>query len=1114
MLYKNFYKRIISIIAVAGITAGMTCGFAQDNGQAPPQPEVSSAVTESVVAETETPVPEAEPSQESEPQQENPAAETEEVPAQAEDLQAENKENLVIGNEDPPRQNIKWEQQNEKWYAINTDTSEMLKGPAWVRDQNGELYYLQEDHTPAKGWKRVDGVWYYFNSAVTPQTGWHEIEDEWYYFDPETGMQMRGPQWIEANDKTYYLTETGACARGWKRIDGEWYYFGMSLRPRSGWYEIEGDWYYFDPETGRQVQGPRWLEFENGRKYYLTTEGCAAIGQQEVDGEMYYFSTSAQKGWREIEGKWYYYDPETARMRKGPGWLEMESGKKYYLTAEGHAATGRMEIDGDEYYLSTSARSGWYQFDDKWYYYAEDTSKLVHGPGWVTMPKTGSVYYLTQEDYAATGYTQVEDSWYYLTPKRQSGWHKIENEWRFFSKDTGKQEPQYGRIQIDGKWYCFDPEKGTQVHGPAWTTDSDGNEQYVLKDDTCASGFQRIDGKLYYFGDKLIKGWFEDKDGQRRYADPVTGVLNEKGGWFDIDGVKTYLMPEGKYVAPPVIESVSYNGSGVNKTVHIKAKPSKLTDAGKMQYSWDGGKTWTKEANREFAAGTVLPADTIQVKDSVGNITIYSGELEIKKDGPYHGIDVSVYQGKINWAEVKRSGVDFAIIRALTWSKAANDYAIDPNFEYNVREAKANGIAVGAYLFSYAFNVKEIYQEVDFFHNSAQMQALRRDDIRFDYPVYIDFEWNKILEKTNYNLRTEMLEKGMERLRGYGYHPGFYSNRNWLLNHYDGKYLVAKGYDFWYARYPLKPDLNAGTAGDIGFAAPIWQYASDGSVPGISGDVDMNISYVDYKTLINAGGSSGNGAELTLSVYDLNTSRQVTGSVTDILAQIVMNEVGQWNNSEVNKAQAVAAYSWIQYQQKHGNPVPAVGLKKPSASVKRDVEAVAGKTLYYDNAPINAAYGSASGPYTNTAKNMWNLNLPYLNTPVESPEKEWRGKTRDMTLDSMKKNLSKLVPTSLLDETPHENWLTEPVYDKNGYIVSIKVCGKTIPGGKFYENTWGLYSPKFTYQYNSSSDTWKFTTEGNGHCVGMSQWGAYTYAKQGWNYEKILAHYYPGTTLK
>ncbi len=1109
MIYKEIYKKIISILAVVSITAGMTCAFAQDSGQALTQPESSSSQTKTVEQrpeETQKPEPQTESvQQETQVLPENADAPSK-LPAQA--------DNAAPEKEDPPRRNITWEQKDAKWYAIDTDTSEMLQGPAWIRDQAGALYYLQEDHTPAKGWKRVDGLWYYFASAVTAQSGWNEIEGEWYYFDPKTGLQMRGPQWIEANDKTYYLTETGACAKGWKRIDGEWYYFGMSMHPRKDWYEIEGKWYYFDPKTGRQVHGPRWLEFDDGRKYYLTEEDYAATGQQEIDGEMYYFSTSAQKGWREIDGKWYYYDPESAKLQKGPRWLEFENGKKYYLTAEGYAATGRMQIDGEEYYLNTSARYGWYQFDDKWYYYAEDTSKLVHGPGWVTMPKTGSVYYLTPEDHAATGYTQVDGSWYYLTPKRQSGWHRLDNEWRFFDEKTGKQEPQYGRMQIENKWYFFDEQKGTQVHGPQWVTDQKDDTYYVLEDGTCASGFKQIEDKLYYFEDKLVKGWFEDKDGQRRYADPITGELNSKEGWFEIDGIKTYLMPEGKYVAPPVIEAVSYNGSGANKTVQIQAKPSKWTDAGKMQYSWDGGKTWTKEAKREFAAGTVLPADTIQVKDSVGNITIYSGELEIKKEGPYRGIDVSVYQGKIDWAAVKRDGVDFAIIRALTWSNSVGYYVIDPNFEYNVREAKANGIAVGAYLFSYAFSVEEMYEEVDFFHNSAEMQALRRDDIRFDYPVYIDFEWNRILEKTNYNQRTDMLEKGMERLKSYGYHPGFYSNRNWLMNHYDGKALVAKGYDFWYARYPLAPDLNAGTAGDIGFAAPIWQYASDGRVAGIAGDVDMNISYVDYKTLINAGGSSGEGAELTLSVYDLNTSRQVTGSVKDILAQIVMNEVGQWNHSEVNKAQAVAAYSWIQYQQKHGNPIPAVGLRKPSDLVKKDVESVVNKTLYFNGAPANAAYGSASGPYTNTAKNMWNLNLPYLNTPVESPEQEWRGKTKEIALDAMKKNLSKLVSESLLDETPHDKWLTNPVYDANGYIVSIQVCGKTVSGGRFYENMWGLYSPKFVYEYNSTKDTWKFTTEGNGHCVGMSQWGAYTYAKQGWKYEQILAHYYPTTVLK
>ena len=532
-------------------------------------------------------------------------------------------------------------------------------------------------------------------------------------------------------------------------------------------------------------------------------------------------------------------------------------------------------------------------------------------------------------------------------------------------------------------------------------------------------------------------------------------------------------------------------------------------------YSWDGGSTWSNSFKKSYTVGTVIPAGTLQVRDAVGNISVYGTDLNLKKDGPYMGIDVSAYQGPIDWAAVKASGVDFAIVRALTWSNSVGYYVIDPYFEYNIRNAKANGIKVGAYLFSYAFNAEEIYEEIDYFHNSAEMKSLRKDDIQFDYPVYIDFEWDKILEKTNYDQRTEMLRLGMIRLEKYGYYPGFYSNNTWATKYYNAKYLVDCGYDFWYARYPANPDLSAGTKPLLGFEAQMWQYASDGRVNGINGNVDMNICYVDYESIIGAGGSSGGGAQLTLSVYDVNTSRQVTGAVQDILSQIVMNEVGEWSNDEVSKAQAIAAYSWIMYQQQHGNAVPSVGLATPSSAVKRAVSEVAGKALYYNGSVINAAYGSASGPYTNTAKNMWSLELPYLNTPIYSPETSWRGRSNTIKFSTMQENLSKMVGAALVNSTPHSQWIANPVFDNNGYLTSIKVCGQKVSGGTFYENCWGLYSPKFSFTYNADADSWTFVTDGNGHCVGMSQWGAYTYAKtENWNYTQILAHYYPQTTLK
>lgn len=724
------------------------------------------------------------------------------------------------------------------------------------------------------------------------------------------------------------------------------------------------------------------------------------------------------------------------------------------------------------------------------YTYVQNLTTLG-APGWHT--SGGQTWYTGADGGPLTGLQQVDGKQYYFNTAGdlQKGWQTLDGKRYYFDAGTGAQLTATGWQTIGGLQYYISPEGyaltgEVEINGEVWQLDEATGATYP-------NGWNTINGQIFYY----------------QYG------TYYKNGRYEIDKKLCHFTAEGYYVAPPVINNVLSASTTSTITVTVTATASALTTLNETAYSWDGGTTWVKNASKEFKEETTIPAGQIQVRDALGNVTAYGSALEVKlapeNNGPFMGIDVSSYQGAIDWKKVKASGVDFAIIRALTWSNSVGYYVIDPYFEYNVRNAKANGIKVGAYLFSYAFSLDEIKEEVDFFHNSTQMQALRKDNIQFDFPVYIDYEWNRILDYTDYNTRTQVVRTGMILLEKYGYLPGYYSSLSWAKNYYDAAGLAREGYDFWIARYPLNPDLTAGTSPWLGYQAPMWQYASDGKVNGITGNVDMNICYKNYGT---AGGSTGSEVSLGLTVYDVNTSKVVTGSIEDILAQIVTNEVGGMNNAEVFKAQAVAAYSWILYQQAHGNAVPSVGLKTPTDAVRTAVKAVAGKALYYDGAVANAAYGSASAGKTNTARNMWGLELPYLNTPVESPETQWRGRQNTISLATMQNNLTKLVGAATVNATPHDKWLTDPVFDANGYLTSIKVCGQTVGGGRFYENCWGLYSPKFTFSYTPSSDSWVFTTDGNGHCVGMSQYGALAYAQKGWNYQQILAHYYPGTTLK
>ena len=998
----------------------------------------------------------------------------------------------------------------EGWHVVN-GSLRYVQGngcfaTGWKTNEAGERYYLGASGYAYKGWNQIDGRWYSLdNSTGVQNTGWQYRTENGvryqYYYYPETG-ELMAAGWGALNGYTRYVDADGTMHQGWLEDGGKKYYTGGSGIPLTGKQEIKGGKYWFDNHgilledlLGWQNIDGRWYHFEE-------TTGEQLIGfQEKTEGEdigWYYYEEDGSllpEGWHVVNGSLRYVQGNGCFAT---GWKTNEAGERYYLGASGYAYKGWNQIDGRWYHMDESSGVQLLDFQQKvsgpdsgWYYYQENGELLPEG--WATV--NGAKRWVEANGRFYAGWKEFEDGRYYFGDSGYLylGWEIIDGRWYHLDEITGVQllDFQHKTEGEDTGWYYYQSDGKLLPEGWAFVN---GAERWVEANGRFYAGWKTIEGQMYYFGD--------------------SGYMY-KNGWFTINQKKCYFTEKGYYVAPPTINNVLYTIQNNKAAVTITATSSPNAELASEAYSWDGGKTWTKENVRNYTAGTIILAGTLQVRDAVGNISVYGTDLNLKKDGPYMGIDVSAYQGPIDWAAVKASGVDFAIVRALTWSNSVGYYVIDPYFEYNIRNAKANGIKVGAYLFSYAFNAEEIYEEIDYFHNSAEMKSLRKNDIQFDYPVYIDFEWDKILEKTNYDQRTEMLRLGMIRLEKYGYYPGFYSNNTWATKYYNAKYLVDCGYDFWYARYPANPDLSAGTKPLLGFEAQMWQYASDGRVNGINGNVDMNICYVDYESIIGAGGSSGGGAQLTLSVYDVNTSRQVTGAVQDILSQIVMNEVGEWSNDEVSKAQAIAAYSWIMYQQQHGNAVPSVGLATPSSAVKRAVSEVAGKALYYNGSVINAAYGSASGPYTNTAKNMWSLELPYLNTPIYSPETSWRGRSNTIKFSTMQENLSKMVGAALVNSTPHSQWIANPVFDNNGYLTSIKVCGQKVSGGTFYENCWGLYSPKFSFTYNADADSWTFVTDGNGHCVGMSQWGAYTYAKtENWNYTQILAHYYPQTTLK
>lgn len=204
------------------------------------------------------------------------------------------------------------------------------------------------------------------------------------------------------------------------------------------------------------------------------------------------------------------------------------------------------------------------------------------------------------------------------------------------------------------------------------------------------------------------------------------------------------------------------------------------------------------------------------------------------------GIDVSVHNGSIDWQKVKNAGVQFAILRAGYGREMSQK---DARFEENYRNAKAAGIPVGAYWYSYAMSEDEARLEADVFLSVIKGK-------QFEMPVYFDVE-----EKKQFDLGKEkvsaIMRAFLEKVEKAGYFVGLYGSASSLTTHTADD--IKSRYTIWLAHWAEQTNYS----GDYG----IWQYSSEGKVNGISGNVDLDIAYADFPTIIKGKGLNGFGKE-------------------------------------------------------------------------------------------------------------------------------------------------------------------------------------------------------------------------------------------------------------
>lgn len=347
------------------------------------------------------------------------------------------------------------------------------------------------------------------------------------------------------------------------------------------------------------------------------------------------------------------------------------------------------------------------------------------------------------------------------------------------------------------------------------TTGGSTAVEWKIDDDKTAKIVEAQDGKCVIQGLKPGKTKITavSKENKEKTATAEITVELKDGTALlkDKDGNQLYYKDGNEYKEATVADYYKYD-------VFYRKK-----DSGNYRYTgWQtiDGKRYYFDKNGNPVTGDQI----IQ-----GMKYTFNSDGSLKVNGVM-GIDVSKHNGNIDWNAVKNSGVDFVIIRCGYRGSATGVLVEDPKFKSNIQGAAAAGLKVGIYFFSQAVNEVEAVEE-------ASMTVSLIRNYKITYPVFLDVEAaNGRADGLDSAARTQVIKAYCETIRNSGYTAGVYANKTWL----GGKMNVGSlgSYRVWLAQYASAPTYSG--------RYEMWQYSSTGKISGISGNVDLNISYLSY----------------------------------------------------------------------------------------------------------------------------------------------------------------------------------------------------------------------------------------------------------------------------
>ena len=413
---------------------------------------------------------------------------------------------------------------------------------------------------------------------------------------------------------------------------------------------------------------------------------------------------------------------------------------------------------------------------------------------------------------------------------------------------------QTGIVSAVGNKLYFAEENGVVRRTAGWIEQSDSRFFSADGGELYKNQFIHFGRTYYYMGsDGSVQTGIVSAVGNKLYFAEANGVVRRTAGWINHDGDRFFARDGGELYANQFIHfgSTYYflgsDGSVMSGVLYtpgnklyfadekgvVKRTPGWINYDGRKYFAQNGGELYH---DRFIHFGSIYYYMGYDGAAVTGEMTIAGRNYTFREDGtmigkpqpPLKGIDVSEFQGAIDWNAVKNSGIDFAFVRVGGRGGTSGNTYMDEKFKENIIGAIKSSIQVGVYFFTQAINTNEAVQEANLICDQVKGYEI-------SLPVVIDTE-SLIIDgipcrhdRISAQQRTEVVRAFCDQVIERGYTPMIYGSTSWLE---DELYMSQLPYKVWVAQYYDVCQYE----GDYSF----WQYSETGTVNGIYGYVDMN----------------------------------------------------------------------------------------------------------------------------------------------------------------------------------------------------------------------------------------------------------------------------------